>query len=105
MKILITGATGYIGHLLAKEAARRGYTVHALVRDPHSKFLPEHPSIIPFKGDITDKASVEWAMRGCDKVIHAAGITKFTDKDSSVFLQSKCRRNESDAGNGTCFTG
>jgi nucleoside-diphosphate-sugar epimerase len=87
MKIFITGATGYIGHLLAKEAASRGYQVHALVRDPASKFFPVHPSIIPFKGDVTDRASVEWAMKGCDKVIHAAGITKFTVKDPALFYK------------------
>lgn len=85
MKIIITGATGYIGHKLALEAARRGYTVHALVRDPQSKLFPHHPSIIPFKGDVRDKASVDAAMKGCDKLIHAAGITRFNDKDPSIF--------------------
>ena len=87
MKILITGATGYIGHLLAMEAARRGFTVHALVRDPSSKFFPLHPNIIPFQGDITDKAAVQAAMTGCEKVIHAAGLTKLSDKDPSLFYK------------------
>jgi putative NADH-flavin reductase len=74
MKILITGATGYIGHKLAMEAAKRNFTVHALVRDPHSKNFPAHPNIIPFKGDITDKDSIIVAMQGCEKVMHAAGL-------------------------------
>ena len=46
MKILITGATGYIGYKLAMEAARRNYTVHILVRDLQSPLLPVHPNII-----------------------------------------------------------
>lgn len=87
MKILITGTTGYIGNKLALEAAKRGYIVHALVRDPQSVFLPVHPAIIPFKGDITDKIAVEAAMKDCEKVIHAAGITKFTLKDNSLFYK------------------
>ena len=87
MKMFITGATGYIGHLLALEAARLGYTVHALVRDPQSPFFPSHERILAFRGDITDKATVLNAMEGCEKVIHAAGITKFRDKDPSLFYR------------------
>lgn len=85
MKILITGATGYIGYKLAMEAARRNYTVHILVRDLQSPLLPIHPNIIKFKGDITDKGSVLSAMMNCDKVIHAAAIAKLSAKDTSVF--------------------
>jgi nucleoside-diphosphate-sugar epimerase len=85
MKILITGATGYIGYKLAMEAARRNYTVHILVRDLRSSLVPVHPNIIAFKGDITDKASVMVAIKGCDKVMHAAGIAKLSAKDNSIF--------------------
>lgn len=85
MKILVTGATGYIGYKLALEAARRNYTVHILVRDLQSQLLPVHPNIIKFKGDITDKSSVIAAMTNCDKVIHAAAIAKLSAKDNSVF--------------------
>ncbi len=87
MKILITGATGYIGHKLAMEAAKRNFTVHALVRDPHSKNFPVHPNIIPFKGDITDKESVLAAMLGCEKVLHAAALAKMWEKDSTLFYK------------------
>ena len=87
MKILITGATGYIGHKLAMEAARRNFTVHALVRDPQSTKIPVHPNIILFKGDITDKDSVLAAMQGCNKVLHAAALTKMWDKDSGMFYK------------------
>lgn len=85
MKILITGATGYIGYKLAMEAARRNYTVHILVRDLQSPLLPVHPNIIKFKGDITDNASVLAAMEGCSKVMHAAAIAKLSAKDNSIF--------------------
>ena len=85
MRILITGATGYIGYKLAMEAARKNYTVHILVRDLQSPLLPKHPNIIKFKGDITDKASVMAAMMNCDKVMHAAAIAKLSAKDNSIF--------------------
>jgi nucleoside-diphosphate-sugar epimerase len=85
MKILITGATGYIGYKLAMEAARKNYTVHILVRDPRSPLVPVHPGIIAFKGDVTDRDSVLAAMKGCDKVMHAAAIAKLSAKDSTIF--------------------
>ncbi len=85
MKILVTGATGYIGYKLAMEAARRNYTVHILVRDLRSPLLPVHPNIKTFKGDITDKGSVIAAIKGCDKVMHAAAIAKLSAKDNSIF--------------------
>ena len=85
MKILITGATGYIGYKLAMEAARRNYTVHILVRDLQSPLLPVHPNIIKFKGDITDKRSVIAAMMNCDKVMHSAAIARLSAKDNSIF--------------------
>ena len=87
MKIMITGATGYIGHKLALAAAEKNYTVHILVRDIHSKYLPVHPNIINFPGDVTDKESVIQAMKGCKKVLHAAAITKLWDKDSTIFYK------------------
>jgi nucleoside-diphosphate-sugar epimerase len=85
MKILITGATGYIGYKLVMEATRRNYTVHILVRDLQSPLLPVHPNIIKFKGDITDKGSVIAAMMNCDKVLHSAAIARLSVKDNSIF--------------------
>lgn len=87
MKIMITGATGYIGHKLAMEAANRNYLVHILVRNPKSSGVPQHPNISIFKGDITDIHSLRSAMKGCRYVMHAAGVTKFYEKDSSIFYK------------------
>ena len=87
MKILITGATGYIGNKLALEAVARGYVVHILVRDPQSKYIPSKPGITVYKGDVTNKESVFEAMKGCAYVMHAAGITSLQEKDNSVFYK------------------
>src|SRR5688572_29229403 len=87
MKILITGATGYIGNKLALEAVARGYSVHILVRDPQSKFIPSNPGIIVHKGDVTNKETVFAAMEGCVYVMHAAGITSLREKDNSIFYK------------------
>ena len=54
MKIFVTGATGYIGNVLAKRLASEGNTVHALCRSAHKSGLLAHPNIKLFDGDITD---------------------------------------------------
>ena len=87
MKIFITGVTGYIGHKLAEKALEEGHIVHALVRDLFSPYIPNHPRLVTFKGDVTDKDSIGTAMEGCDWVLHAAGITKFRVRDREIFYK------------------
>ncbi len=40
MKILVTGATGFIGRAFCQEAVRRGHQIQALSRDPAAKIAP-----------------------------------------------------------------
>lgn len=87
MNILITGATGYIGHQLVLKAVSEGYHVNILVRDPNSENVPKHPSVESFPGDVGDKLSIQRAMRGCEHVIHAAGITRLQARDKDVFYK------------------
>jgi nucleoside-diphosphate-sugar epimerase len=87
MKLFITGVTGYIGHKLMLAAINKGYTVHALVRDPSSSQLIANDKIEYFKGDITNYDSVVKAMENCDAVMHAAGITQLWHRDRSVFYR------------------
>ncbi len=70
---LITGATGLIGGRLAERlVTEEGVRVRALVRTPaKAQWLVDlGVEIIP--GDITDPASVQMAMAGCQLVFHAA---------------------------------
>lgn len=87
MKVFITGATGYIGHKIVHAAINRGYSVHALVRNPSSPQLAELNNVRYFKGDITDYASVALAIKGCDAVFHTAAITQLWHRDRSVFYR------------------
>ncbi len=87
MKILVTGATGYVGHKLALTLANQGNCVHILVRNTSSPGIPKHDNIIVFAGDITDTASIRAAMDGCAEVYHTAAVVKMFAKDPSVFYK------------------
>lgn len=88
MKILVTGATGYLGHRLALTLAERGTEVHVLVRNPASVNVPLHKNIRVFTGDITDRQSISPAIRECEQVYHTAAIVSFWAKDPMVFYKT-----------------
>jgi nucleoside-diphosphate-sugar epimerase len=85
MKIMITGATGYIGNKLAHTLANKGYIVHALVRSKESEKILGHKNIRIFYGDILQPSSISEAMNGCDQVYHTAGLVRLWANDPSQF--------------------
>ncbi|TLS50580.1 SDR family NAD(P)-dependent oxidoreductase [Paenibacillus antri] len=80
MKILITGADGFIGSHLTEELVRQGHDVRAFVL--YNSFnswgwLDESPirdELDVFAGDIRDPHGVKQAMKGCDAVYHLAAL-------------------------------
>jgi len=74
MRVFVTGSTGFIGSRLVSRLATGEHVIHALYRS-EKKIPPGLPSNIKlFKGDITDKESLERAIKGCDAVIHTAAF-------------------------------
>ena len=88
MKVLVTGATGFIGGNLARELWRRGDDVQALVRPGSSRLTIEDTGIIPVEGDILDRHSVDRAVRGCEAVFHAAAEYTFWSSNPAGVLQT-----------------
>lgn len=82
MKILITGATGFIGTRLANALAEKGHTVHALYRSKEKAKAIAHPNIKLFKGDILNTESLKTAIEGCEQVYHIAAFTDVWAKDN-----------------------
>lgn len=75
IKVLVTGANGFLGRHLVAELLRRNYQVRALHR-PHS---PATGPVLPveiYEGDICRPATVAGAADGCGAVIHAAALAR-----------------------------
>ena len=87
MKVLVTGATGFIGGNLVRELCRRDYQVRALVR-PGSDTLTldgigdgRGKDIERVEGDILDAESVRRGVQDCLAVFHCAAVYTFWAKD------------------------
>ena len=91
-KVLITGASGFIGRFLVEEALRRGYEVWAGVRATSSlKHLPEEKiRRIDLEYHDSEALSIQFAEHvrqygAWDYVLHNAGLTKAT-RQSDFFM-------------------
>jgi len=83
VKYFVTGATGFVGGVLARQLRAVGYEVHASVRNLDKAKELEAVGVRLFKGDVTDKESMREAMTGVDGVYHVAGWYKIGVHDKS----------------------
>lgn len=79
MKILITGADGFIGSHLTETLVCQGHKVRAFVLYNSWRWLDHYSPDIKgqfeeFTGDIHDPHGVKEAMKGCDAVLHLAAL-------------------------------
>jgi nucleoside-diphosphate-sugar epimerase len=76
--ILVTGATGFLGHNLIPKLRAAGHEVRALVRPTSdTRFLQEYGVDLAYTDDISDPKAALCAIQDCDQVIHAAGQFRF----------------------------
>jgi uncharacterized protein len=69
MKIVLIGATGFVGSAILKEALDRGHEVTAIVRRPEK--LQPHAKLHPQKGDVYNADDVARLIVGNEAVISA----------------------------------
>lgn len=82
MKVLVTGADGFIGSHLTEELVKKGYDVKAFAMynsfntwgwlDSMPKTIMDNVEV--FTGDVRDPNGVRTAMAGCEEVFHLAAL-------------------------------
>jgi len=77
MKVLVTGATGFIGSNLARMLWQDGYQVRALIRPGSNAKVIEDAEIELVQGNILDRESVIRAADGCQALFHCAAAYTF----------------------------
>jgi uncharacterized protein YbjT (DUF2867 family) len=87
--VLITGATGSLGHRAVGEATEAGHRVRALSRKPHVGYTGVHWA----QGDLLSGNGIDAALDGIEVVIHCATqATRDKDVVSATNLISAARR-------------
>jgi dihydroflavonol-4-reductase len=102
MRVMLTGATGFVGSHAAARLLEAGHEVRALVRDPaklERVFAARGlapPEAVP--GDVTDVASVERAFAGCEAVVHCAAVVAMAAHRGREMLDTNTRGVENVVG-------
>ena len=99
MKILVTGASGFIGSFIVEEALRQGFETWAVVRKSSSKVYLQDERINFIELNLSSKAKLIEQLRGhsFDYVVHAAGVTKCLNKQDFSRINTEGTKNLIDA--------
>lgn len=77
-RVLVTGATGFVGRHVVRELLARGLTPVCVIRNPQKLFAQHRETspdrLVAVPGDLNDPRPLADAAHGCDAVIHLVGI-------------------------------
>ena len=99
MKILITGASGFIGSFIVEEALKQGFETWAAIRKSSSKEYLQDERIHFIELNLSSKAQliVQLQPHQFDYVVHAAGVTKCLNKADFRHINTEGTKNLVDA--------
>ena len=99
MKLLITGASGFIGSFIVEEALKRGFETWAAVRKSSSREWLQDERIHFIELNLSSKEQLVEQLRGkdFDYVVHAAGVTKCLNKQDFHRINTEGTRNLAEA--------
>ncbi len=88
MKVLVTGASGFVGQWLCRDLIKRGFEVRALVRELRPAGLNHDAPAGDFViGDILEPSTLKSALKGIEIVFHLAGFIGYKKSDRAKLEQ------------------
>ena len=99
MKILITGASGFIGSFIVEEALKKGFETWAAVRRSSSREWLQDERIHFIELNLSSKPQLMEQLRDhdFDYVVHAAGVTKCLNKQDFHRINTEGTKNLAEA--------
>ena len=85
MKVLVTGATGFVGGAVARALVHRGIEVRVMARAGADLQNLQGLSVERVEGDLRDQPSLRHALTGCRQLYHVAAHYALWAKDPSIF--------------------
>ena len=82
-KVLVAGATGYLGRKLVAELKQRNYWVRVLIRREEQREMFENVDDF-FVGEITNRNTLNHICDNIDWVFSTVGITR--QKDGLIYM-------------------
>ena len=83
-RVLLAGATGYLGSYIAKELLKRSYPIRVIARNPDKLKQNNIESTEILQTEITQPASIKDCCKNIDIVISTVGITR--QKDGLTYM-------------------
>jgi nucleoside-diphosphate-sugar epimerase len=96
-RVLITGATGFIGSHLAARLAEDGHTVRCIVRPTSDLRWLEGFAWEKAEATLSDRDSLERALDGVERVYHVAGLTAALNAEAFYEVNTRGTRTLLDA--------
>jgi dihydroflavonol-4-reductase len=87
-KILVTGASGFVGSAVARSLFEAGYSVRALMRPTSTRFHLADLGLEYVEGDLRDQQSISAAMSGVDYLFHVAADYRLWARNRNEIFQS-----------------
>ncbi|MCG8402308.1 MAG: NAD-dependent epimerase/dehydratase family protein, partial [Firmicutes bacterium] len=88
MKVLVTGATGFVGSAVARAAHKRGHEVRVLARAGGDRRNLLGLDVEIVEGDLNDVASLNKACSGCGGLFHVAADYRLWTRDVEKMLRT-----------------
>ena len=87
-KVLVTGASGFVGSAVARALVTRGDDVRVLVRATSDRRNLHGLEAEPAEGDVRDEAAVRAALAGCDRLFHVAADYRLWARDPEEIVRN-----------------
>ncbi len=86
--ILITGAAGHVGNVLARRLSQRGEKLRLLISPRSNEKVLEGIDAEVVRCDLLDRESVRKAVHGCEYVYHSAGVIDIAGTNAQAMRAS-----------------
>lgn len=87
-RVLVTGATGFVGSAVARKALARGLAVRVLARPGGDRRNLVGLDVDVAEGDLADEASVRRALEGCHGLFNVAADYRLWAKDPAEIIRN-----------------